>query len=344
MNAAPSTTSAIITWTTDVAGSSHVYYGTTTSYGSHVSQDTIIIVTSHSVTITGLSANTTYHFYVESVSLFGLSSDTSPDMVFTTLAVSITDVMVSSITVTTAVITWTTASSVASEVQYGTTTSYGTTVSGGTSTSHSATVTNLLSNATCHFRLGSSSYGYSDDYTFTTLSMVSNAVVSSITVSSATITWTTASSVASEVQYGTTTSYGTTVSGGTGTSHSVTITGLLSNTIYHFRLGSSSYGYSGDSTLKTLSMVSNVVVSSITVSSATITWTTASSVASEVQYGTTTSYGTTVSGGTGTYSVTITGLLSNTVYHFRAGKSTSGCFLTTTRSPRLAWSPTSSSA
>ena len=58
-----------ITWTTDVPADSQVQYGPTTIYGSTTPLDRTL-VTSHSVTITGLSRRTPYMFQV-------LSRDTS---------------------------------------------------------------------------------------------------------------------------------------------------------------------------------------------------------------------------------------------------------------------------
>ena len=58
-----------ITWTTDVPADSQVQYGPTTSYGSTTPLDRTL-VTSHSVTITGLSRRSPYMFQV-------LSRDTS---------------------------------------------------------------------------------------------------------------------------------------------------------------------------------------------------------------------------------------------------------------------------
>ncbi|MCX6650482.1 MAG: hypothetical protein NT131_02335, partial [Methanomassiliicoccales archaeon] len=54
-----------IIWTTNIAASSTVYYGTTTSYGSTASGNT---GTSHTVNINGLAASTVYHYKVKSVS------------------------------------------------------------------------------------------------------------------------------------------------------------------------------------------------------------------------------------------------------------------------------------
>ena len=55
-----SSTSATISWTTSEVASSNVSYGTTSAYGSTAGSDDL--VTSHSVSITGLSASTTYYY------------------------------------------------------------------------------------------------------------------------------------------------------------------------------------------------------------------------------------------------------------------------------------------
>jgi peptidoglycan hydrolase-like protein with peptidoglycan-binding domain len=59
------TSTAIITWTTDEPATSQVNYGTTTSYGS--ASSSAALVTSHSITLTGLTASSTYDFQVQSV-------------------------------------------------------------------------------------------------------------------------------------------------------------------------------------------------------------------------------------------------------------------------------------
>ena len=60
----PSDTSATITWTTDKSATSQINYGTTTGYGS--ASSSAALVTSHSITLTGLTAGTTYHFQIQS--------------------------------------------------------------------------------------------------------------------------------------------------------------------------------------------------------------------------------------------------------------------------------------
>lgn len=59
-NAAPAVTSAVITWTTDEPSDSRVEYGLDASYGSSATDSNL--VTSHSVTLTSLTADTAYHF------------------------------------------------------------------------------------------------------------------------------------------------------------------------------------------------------------------------------------------------------------------------------------------
>jgi hypothetical protein len=71
-------TGAYITWETDIASTSRVDYGTTTAYGSNVTDGSS--VTYHSLTVTGLTANTTYHYKVTS------GATVSADFTFTTYA------------------------------------------------------------------------------------------------------------------------------------------------------------------------------------------------------------------------------------------------------------------
>ncbi len=76
------TSSAIITWSTDESSDSVVEYGPTTSYGTSKSDTTD--VTSHSITLTGLSPSTTYHYRVKSTDSSGNGPTVSGDNTFTT--------------------------------------------------------------------------------------------------------------------------------------------------------------------------------------------------------------------------------------------------------------------
>ena len=73
----------------------------------------------------------------------------------------------------------------------------------------------------------------------TTPPVISNVQATAITASGATITWSTDEPADSVVEYGLTTSYGSSVSNTTDvTNHSLPLTGLTGNTLYHYRVKS----------------------------------------------------------------------------------------------------------
>ena len=144
VSVSPTATTAVVSWTTSSSANSRVDYGTTTAYGSNVSNSTL--VTSHSATLSSLTCGTTYHYEITSVDSAGSSS--TADTTFTTGACGITISGVSvSPTATTAAVSWTTNVSANSLVDYGTTTAYGSNVSDSTLvTSHSLTLNSLTCN------------------------------------------------------------------------------------------------------------------------------------------------------------------------------------------------------
>jgi hypothetical protein len=75
-------TGATISWTTDEAADGQVRFGTTTSYSLDTEFDTL--QTSHSATLTGLTAGTTYHFSLRNTDGSDNTSD-SDDTSFATL-------------------------------------------------------------------------------------------------------------------------------------------------------------------------------------------------------------------------------------------------------------------
>ena len=77
------TNSATITWTTNENSSSQIEYGTTSSYGTSNTVDSSLTA-AHSMTLTGLAPNTTYHFRVKSSDAAG-NLATSVDNTFTTI-------------------------------------------------------------------------------------------------------------------------------------------------------------------------------------------------------------------------------------------------------------------
>jgi hypothetical protein len=82
VTATKTTTTATITWTTAVPANSQIKYGTTTSYGSNSALNSNL-VTTHSATLTSLTAGTTYHYRVLSADSTGVLV-TGLDNVFTT--------------------------------------------------------------------------------------------------------------------------------------------------------------------------------------------------------------------------------------------------------------------
>ena len=79
-------TKVTIEWTTDTASTSEVSYSTDTSYGSSTPTTDEGLVTNHSVTLTGLTPNTGYHFIVTSTVPSNGGTVTSGDDTFLTAA------------------------------------------------------------------------------------------------------------------------------------------------------------------------------------------------------------------------------------------------------------------
>ncbi len=82
------TDTATITWDTDEGSTSQVEYGTTSFYGSSNSVDGTL-ATTHSMTLTGLTNGTVYHFRVKSIDA-STNPAISGDNVFTTVGVDTT--------------------------------------------------------------------------------------------------------------------------------------------------------------------------------------------------------------------------------------------------------------
>lgn len=224
----------------------------------------------------------------------------------------IINVGVTGITATSATIQWTTSQPADSQVAYGNTSAYGslTTLDPTLVTAHSQTLTGLTPNTPVHYqvrsKIGSGLQYLAGDFVFTTApnivnGMISGLIVSSITSSSATITWTTNVPANSVIDYGPTSSY--LLSTGTVdlvTSHSVVLYRLAPNTLYHYR--AKSYDASGnaditnDATFMTTSdgvspTITEVTASFVTSTTAAITWSTDVPADSQVEYGLSTSLG-----------------------------------------------------
>jgi len=163
-----------------------------------------------------------------------------------------------------------TATNVAVTFEWGTTTSYGSETAAQSMTAMGAFTANLnglTANTTYHFRakaVGDGSAVYGDDMIFTTASLadttapvISVVNSSNLTVSGATITWTTNEASTSQVDYGLTEEYGSTTTPDTNlvNTHSVDLTGLKAGKTYHYRViskdAAGNQAVSADSTLTT---------------------------------------------------------------------------------------------
>src|SRR6266511_49177 len=167
--------------------------------------------------------------------------------------------------------------------------------------------------------------------TDTTAPDISNVAAGGVTTSGATIPWITNGNSDSQVEYGVNTGYGQLATTKPNpllvTAHSQVLSGLTSDTDYHYLVKSKDAGgklaVSADFTFKTGSLViSNVTAGGVTTSGATITRTTNGNSDSQVEYGVDTGYGqfapTTPNPLLVTaHSQVLSGLTSGTVYHYR---------------------------
>lgn len=171
--------SVTINWTTNRTSNTVVQYGTTNSYGQEASKSTEA-VTNHSIEILGLTPGTTYHYRIQSLDAdreYDPAAAFSEDYTFTTLAApGISNVEISEIRLSSAILTWKTTSSATSRIHYGKTTAYGQTYtdnSASQTTTHTVKLENLTDSTTYHFKItGTDVDGNalsSDDYVFTTL-------------------------------------------------------------------------------------------------------------------------------------------------------------------------------
>ncbi len=125
-------TKAVITWETDKQSDSSVEYGTTTEYG--LIAGTSEFATKHTVTLSGLSPQTTYHFRVVSTDAFNAKGKSGDNSFTTPAETAVQEFRIDKISYTEAFITVRSGGLKEITLKYGTTASYGTRKTIGTIT------------------------------------------------------------------------------------------------------------------------------------------------------------------------------------------------------------------
>jgi hypothetical protein len=251
-------TAFTVEWTTTRPASAQVEYGVSDLYGSSTPL-VPELSTEHSATVSGLSPGTTYHFRAKGTDADGYPALSADQTVATAApALALFDVSVPDTTDVSATIVWRTTNPATSRVEYGTSDAYGQ-VSAETSaltTDHAITLEGLSPGTEYHFRTlsvdGYMQEGISPDFTFLTWPegtaslLIDDVAATDLGPSYATISWHTNRSASSVVEYGATASYGLVESlSGLVTRHSVILSGLAENTLYHYRVRSETYGGAG---------------------------------------------------------------------------------------------------
>ncbi len=240
-------TKAIIDFTTERDADSFVQVGTTTTYG--MTQGQLDSTSSHTVNLSGLTPGVFYHYRAMWRDIDG-NIGYSKDYTFKTQdAPGISEVNVSSIGLTSAIVSWKTNTVSSSVVKYGKTNTYGSQVedrSGSGVTVHVVKIDGLNDSTTYHFKIsGTDTDGNglsSDDYSFETLTFprVSDVKITQKAdevTSTIVVTWSTNVPTDSVVNYS---------GGGTNKEsskalleqkHSITVGNLRDNTAYTISVG-----------------------------------------------------------------------------------------------------------
>lgn len=263
------TSSAQITWDTDIVSNAEVDYSDAAGVFTTAASSSAY-GTSHSVYITGLTAGVTYYFQVKSTSPSGgatTDNNGGNGYSFTTgQGPVISNTAASSITNNSATITWNTDTDSNSYVIYSTDSNLAATSSAGSASligttttpgvyTHTVTLTSLSTATTYYFYVtstdGSSntttdnnlgsyySFRTTQDTTPPTISDISEPVLSSDT---AVVVWTTDEPATSQLEYGTTasTTHGsyasqTSLDSTLNLTHVATLSSLTATTPYYFR-------------------------------------------------------------------------------------------------------------
>jgi len=249
--------SITVQWKTDERSNSFVNYGLTTAYG--LIKGDAANVTAHNIILTNLTSSTLYNFNVSSTDASNNGPTLSGNAVVSTEAEAdntppriTAGPVVESITDDQATIIWETDEIADTYVEYGLTTDYGNVrISTEHVKIHVLTLTNLTASTEYHFRVASTDISdngptMSEDLTFTTANtpdvtppVITEVNAAVVTDRSATITYKTNELGDTFVNYGLTPSFGFTVGNAQDViDHEITLTNLLPDTTYYYRVGS----------------------------------------------------------------------------------------------------------
>jgi hypothetical protein len=354
------TSSATVTWDTDVLANSTVGYSDTAGVFSDEIGVNSFVVNNHMVTLFGLDSGTHYYLQAKSMSadnVVGTDDNGGDGYTFTTVATDDNPPTISNISsgvpgFNSADITWDTDENSTSFIEFSENNGFtqGDYVGNYNMTStHSVLLNTLSANNTYYYKIhttdasgnerisSQNSFATSSDphdYDPPVISFISSGTPP---YNTATVTWTTDENADSFVEYGLTTSYGRIVGLEDSTmNHSITLpTNLLADNTYHFRVrsrdASNNLSISDDYTFQTATdphdyeapTISNVAVTNATQTTATVTWTTNENSDSYIGYSQDFSY-TNDQGKpalTASHSITLVGLSPSTLYHFQVKSS-----------------------
>jgi phosphodiesterase/alkaline phosphatase D-like protein len=246
---------AVIEFSTDIASTAIVSYGLTTAYGQSLTLGDFF--TSHTATLSGLSAGTLYHYRV-SVNDYGANGPTvSVDLTFTTQntadtvpPVFLDQPMITYLTDTQAIVSFSTNEDATATVFYGrASVSENMTSEGVYAMTHTITLTGLFPNSSYAYRVeirdrsGNGPVASAED-DFITLTAPDTAApvifagprAAYVAETSAILEWTTNEPASGIVWYGTVSgTYAMNASSiDVVTDHSVTLTNLIANTTYYY--------------------------------------------------------------------------------------------------------------
>lgn len=248
-----SETTARFTWKTDEPADAQVEFGFTEAYGQASPRSTSLSV-NHSIVLTGLQPNTTYHARALSRDAHG-NLAFSNDTTFKTIQKLdqsppiITNIQVNDITSHSARITWQTNEPATGQVEYGTSTTYGklSPLTVNLQTMHEINLEGLLPGTVYHFRVHSAdsqnNKAVSTNRTFTTLGdnqapLIYNIAVEELTSTSALISWETSEPATGHINYGTSLSYGQSTPSDSSfvLQRSIKLRDLKPNSTYYFKV------------------------------------------------------------------------------------------------------------